>query len=60
MATRTFAPEMAKMLQKVVRYQAKHAAKIAAVATSTQNTDLATIIAAINNSWNAVQTTEQP
>lgn len=60
MAARTYAPQMAKMLQRVVRYQNKHAAKIAAVATGTQLTDLNTIVTAINNSWVAVVTTEQP
>lgn len=60
MAARTYGPQMARMLKNVVRYQNKHAAKIAAVATAQQNTDLATIVAAINNSWTAVVTTEQP
>lgn len=60
MAAKTFAPQLAKMLQRVVRYQAKHAAKIAAVASAQQNTDLATIVAAVNNSWIGVQTTEEP
>lgn len=57
---KTFAPQMARMLQKVQRYQAKHAPKIAAAASAQQNADLATIVAAINNSWSAVVTTEQP
>lgn len=56
---KTFAPQMAKMLLNVVRYQQKHAAKIAAVATSQQNTDLATIVAAINNSWAATGSQER-
>jgi hypothetical protein len=60
MATRTYAPQMARLLQHVVRYQNRHASKIAAVASGTQNADLAVIVAAINNSWIAVQTTETP
>lgn len=57
---KTFAPQMARLLQRVVKYQTKHAAKIAAAASAQQNTDLATIIAAANNSWVGVQTIEQP
>jgi galactose-1-phosphate uridylyltransferase len=57
---KTFAPQMARMLQRVVIYQAKHAAKIAAVASAQQNADLAAIVAAINSSWAAVPTHEQP
>lgn len=60
MAAKTFAPQMARLLQRVVRYQNKHAAKIAAVASAQQNIDLATVVAAINNSWTAVATTEGP
>lgn len=60
MAARTFAPQMARMLQRVVKYQAKHAAKINAVASASQQTDLATIVAAINNSWVSVPVNEQP
>lgn len=57
---KTFAPQMAKKLQSVYRYNAKHAGKMSAVLSAQQSTDLATIVAAIANSWLAVPTTEQP
>lgn len=57
---KTFAPQMAKLLQHVYKYNAKHAGKMAPVLSGTQAADLATIVAAIANSWLAVNETEQP
>lgn len=60
MAQKTFAPQMARLLQHIVKYDARHHAKIVAVTTAQQTTDLQTILNAINNSWAAVVTTETP
>lgn len=57
---KTFAPQMARLLQHVYKYNAKHSGKMAPVLSAQQATDLATIIAAIANSWLAVVTTEEP
>jgi len=57
---KTYAPQLARLLKKIVVYDAKHHAKVATVASTQQLTDLATVIAAINNSWAAVVTTETP
>lgn len=60
MAQRTYAPQLARMLQRVVRYDSKHHAKIVATCTAAQAADLATILGAINSTWTAVPTIEQP
>jgi len=57
---KTYAPQMAKMLQRVARYYSKHAPKIQAAASAQQNADLTTIVNAINNSWLSVVTIEEP
>lgn len=60
MAQRTYAPQFARMLQKALRYYDRHQPKIAAVASTDQNTDAEAIATAIRHSWNTVTTVEQP
>jgi flagellin-specific chaperone FliS len=60
MAARTYAPQLARKLQNVYKYWVKHQAKVQAVASVQQITDMNAIADAIASSWNAVPTQEQP
>jgi hypothetical protein len=60
MAKRTYAPQLARMLQRVYAYNGKHAAKFVGVVSAQQQTDLDAIVAAIKSSWLSVPTTEAP
>lgn len=57
---KTYAPQLARLLKRIVVYDSKHRSKYSSVVSATQLTDLTTIINAINNSWASVNTTELP
>lgn len=62
MAKRTYAPELARMLQRIVAYYGKHQVSINAVITDQQRSDLNSITATINGSggWGSVNTRGLP
>lgn len=60
MATKTYAPGMAKRLHDVYRYYGKHKAKIEATVSAQEVTDLRNIIGVIQTNWLGEYRTEQP